>query len=217
MGIEPTLYIRAKAQKGWINMKALKNTIAVLTAAVCMAMPLHASAEETNAVYEVTDVPEITDVIDITDVIEITDMPEITEVIEITDVPEMSAELIAAGDTVDPLATSLLGNRSASCSAGSSQVLITASLKSSATMAEIGFVNIEIYRSSNNQDWSPFIFPSDQLATNASSHKLDNFPVQVIGGYYYYVSLTYHVKESGWLFPKTEEEITTTNSVYVPK
>lgn len=118
--------------------------------------------------------------------------------------------------TFDPDSAGLITSYTHSLSSGTSRVLLNASIKASAIMAEIGFKDIKIQKStSSTGSWSTYFAPSNQLATNTKAHSLSNFLIAVPSGYYYRVQMTLYAKETGWFFPDSESITVTTNVVYV--
>jgi hypothetical protein len=129
----------------------------------------------------------------------------------------IQAYAAAGGEsTFDPDSAGLITSYTYSLSSGTSRVLLNASINASAIMAEIGFKDIKIQKStSSTGSWSTYFAPSDQLATNSSSNSLYNFLISVPSGYYYRVQLTFYAKETGWFFPESESITVTTNTVQV--
>ena len=119
-------------------------------------------------------------------------------------------------NTYDPDSVGLITSYTHSLSSGTSRVLLNATIKASAIMAEIGLKDIKIQTSTSSAgSWSTYFAPSDQLATNAKTYGLSNFLIAVPSGYYYRVQMTLYAKETGWFFPTSESITVTTNVVYV--
>lgn len=121
------------------------------------------------------------------------------------------------GNSADPDATGLITSYALSCTAGSKRILINANVYASDVMAKIGFKDITIEQSSTGTGgWSTYFQPSDQMASDAMSHSLNNFLIAVPGGYYYRVTLTNYAKEYGWFFPDSQSITNYSNVVWVP-
>lgn len=121
------------------------------------------------------------------------------------------------GNTASPQAAGLIASCSLYCGAGTNRVYITAATDGSDEMAKIGFIDIEVQRSTNGSNgWQTVAEPDDQIAVNAYSHHLMNFAVPVTGGAYYRVTLTHYAKELGWFFPTTQTLTCTSNVIWVP-
>jgi len=64
-------------------------------------------------------------------------------------------------------------------------------------MAEIGFTNIEVQRSTTGTSgWVTEFTPVDDTVTNATSHTKNN-EARSVGGYYYRVKLYHYAKDTG--------------------
>ena len=135
-----------------------------------------------------------------------------------TVLPDISVPVAADNEAVAPAAAGLIASRTLSISAGVKTVYITATTKGTNTMAKIGFVDIEVQRSSNNSTWTTVekTLP-DKLAEDTVSYSLSKYSTSVTGGYYYRVVLTHYAKEQGWFFPSSQSVSATSNSVWVPK
>lgn len=116
---------------------------------------------------------------------------------------------------VSVYATGLISSYALSCSSGSKTVYITAENYGTDKMAKIGFKNIKIQRSSDNQNWSKYDTVPDQISEDAYQKKMSRYAVSVEGGYYYRVVLDIYAKENTWWFPKTQTINATSNSVWV--
>ena len=65
-------------------------------------------------------------------------------------------------------------------------------------MKKIGFTNIVVEYSANNNNWYTYDDDfSSQTTSNAYSYSLVNFSVPVENGYYYRVTLNHYAKEAG--------------------
>lgn len=124
-----------------------------------------------------------------------------------------STALAAVTEEVEPLAAGLISTYTLGCSAGTKTVYITAITTGNEQMAEIGFTDIKIQRSSDRTNWTTEKTVSDKIAEDTISHSLANYAVTVKGGYYYRVQLTHYAKEDTWWFP--DEQTVTNTSSYV--
>lgn len=121
---------------------------------------------------------------------------------------------IRPSDSVD--AVGLIARCTLSCTGGSKTININASVYGNYTLAKIGFKNIRIQRSSDQNNWTTEKTISDQISEDAMQKKLSNYSVSVNGGYYYRVVLDNYAKEDTWWFPKTQTVEATSNSVWIP-
>lgn len=136
--------------------------------------------------------------------------------------PVMSVNAVAAEESVgdssensDTKAAYLISSRYLSISNSNGQLCINGSTVGVTTMASIGFVNVNIERSSNGiSGWSHAYGVSNVLNANALSCDFNNMLVNVASGYYYRVVLDHYAKETGW-FPRTQSESNTSNIVYI--
>ena len=117
-------------------------------------------------------------------------------------------------DSVD--AVGLISDYALSCSGGSKTVYINAEVYGNDIMAKIGFKNIKIQRSSNQNSWTTEKTVSDQIAEDVAIKKLERYAVSVNGGYYYRVVLDNYAKEDTWWFPDTQTVQNISNSVWIP-
>ena len=83
-------------------------------------------------------------------------------------------------------------------------------------MAKIGFKNIKVQRSSNQNTWTTEKTPPDLIDEDDAQKIISNYAVKVDGGYYYRVVLDNYAKEDTWWFPKTQTVENISNSVWVP-
>ncbi len=67
---------------------------------------------------------------------------------------EKAKNAIALSESAEPLAAGLITYYSLSCSGSTKKVCITARTKASETMAEVGFTNIVVQRSSDKNNWT---------------------------------------------------------------
>ena len=103
-----------------------------------------------------------------------------------------------------------------SISSGIQTVCLNAAVYGTETMAELGFKDISIQRSSNGTSgWIEEKTISDDIAEYMSAHKIRNRSVSVSGGYYYRVELEFYAKETGWFFPSSESFTGYSNVVWV--
>ena len=85
-------------------------------------------------------------------------------------------------------------------------------------MAEIGFIDFEIQRSTTGTgNWTSTSYSvSDRVKEDDYYYSISSLPVNVAGGYYYRVYMKAHAKETGWFFPKTQNIGFDTAGVWVP-
>ena len=117
---------------------------------------------------------------------------------------------------VSVYATGLIATYALSCSAGSKTVYINAEIYGNYTLGKIGFKNIKIQRSSDQNTWTTEKTVPDKLSEDVMQKKLSKYAVSVKGGYYYRVVLDMYAKEDTWWFPDTQSVTVTSNSVWVP-
>ena len=112
----------------------------------------------------------------------------------------------------------LLLNYYGYCTSSSNELYISAFVGAIDTMAEIGFIDFEIQRSTTGTgNWvSTSYSVSDQIGENARTYSISLLPVDVEGGYYYRACMKAHAKETGWFFPKTQNSWFDTTGVWVP-
>lgn len=112
-------------------------------------------------------------------------------------------------------ATYLISSKSLAVSNKNGQLCINGSTVGVTTMKSIGFVNIDVERSSNGvSGWSHAYDVDDVLNTDVSRCDFNNKKVNVASGYYYRVVLDHYAKETGW-FPRTQSEGNTSNVVFI--
>ncbi len=112
-------------------------------------------------------------------------------------------------------ATYLIISYSLNVSNSNGQLCINGSTVGSKTMKSIGFVDIDVERSSNGTSgWTHAYDVTDVLNTNALRCDFDNKKVNVTSGYYYRVVLNHYAKETG-IFPRTQSVPNTSNVVYI--
>lgn len=85
---------------------------------------------------------------------------------------------------------------------------------SDSKMKSIGLKNIAIQRSSDRVKWEKEKPLSDMLNTSNYEYYLNNYSINVEGGYYYRVTCTHYAKESG-LFGSSQSVNNTSNSVWI--
>lgn len=130
-------------------------------------------------------------------------------------VEESSASVLSveSSDSVD--AAGLISYCALSCSGGSKTVYIVAEVYGTEQLAKIGFKNIKIQKSSDQNNWVTEKTIPDQIAEDNIQKRLSKYPVTVDGGYYYRVVLDNYAKEDTWWFPKTQTLTTTSNTVWI--
>lgn len=111
----------------------------------------------------------------------------------------------------------LISNYTNSCLAGTKTIYISAKTSCVDKMAEVGFKNIEIQRSSDNVNWTTERTVTDYILLSKQICNLDDYAVLVEGGYYYRIVLEHYAKEDTWWFPEEESLKSTSNSVWVSK
>lgn len=127
-----------------------------------------------------------------------------------------NANVSTTNSGVSVYAAGLIATYSLSCSGGSKTVYINAEICGNYTLAKIGFKNIKIQRSSDQNTWTTEKTVSDKLSESAMQKLLSGYAVSVEGGYYYRVVMDMYAKEDTWWFPKTQSVTVTSNSVWVP-
>lgn len=104
---------------------------------------------------------------------------------------------------------------SLSISGSNRQLNLTGYTKAITSMKKIGLKDIKIQRSSDGINWSTEKTLSDMLLSDSSAYYLNNYKVDVNGGYYYRVTCNHYAKEYG-LFGATQSEPNTSISIWVP-
>ena len=122
---------------------------------------------------------------------------------------------VSTGD-VEPFAAGLISGYSLGCTKGTKTVYITAITTGNEQMAEIGFTDIKIQRSSDRTNWTTEKTISDKIKEDATTYSLANYAVTVQGGYYYRVQLTHYAKEDTWWFPDEQSVTNTSSYVWIP-
>jgi hypothetical protein len=116
----------------------------------------------------------------------------------------------------EPRSAGLIDYGLLSISSGIQTVYLNAEVYGTATMAELGFKDISIQRSSNGSSgWTEEKTIADDIAEYMSAHKIRYKSVSVSGGYYYRVELEFYAKETGWFFPSSESFTGYSNVVWV--
>lgn len=135
----------------------------------------------------------------------------------------VSAETIPGTTTVTTseeviTSTTLIQNYTFSKSATANALSLTASVTAIEVMKKIGFINFEIQRSSSSSgSWTSTSYNvPDQIAEDAISNSIVQYPVSVAGGYYYRICLDFYAKEKGWFFPKTQTFHYESTAIWVP-
>lgn len=108
----------------------------------------------------------------------------------------------------------LISGYDLSISKSGNMLYINADTYAFSIMKTIGFTNIVVEYSTNNNNWYTYKddIPS-QTTSNAYSCSLVNFSVPVENGYYYRVTLNHYAKETGWLFGNSQSVPNTSNVV----
>lgn len=130
---------------------------------------------------------------------------------------ETTAPIVTTTNTENVTATGLIMTYSLQISGTSKKVSISGKTLGTDTMAKIGFINIEIQRSSNGSSgWTKELGLDDDIATNTHFHNKVSEQHNVAGGYYYRVKLDHYAKETGWWFPSSQTVTNYSNVVWVP-
>ena len=117
--------------------------------------------------------------------------------------PEVIDEIVETADLISEYYNSI--------STGTKKIHMNISTYGSFTMSEIGFIDIDIERSSDNVNFTHERYADDKTITNASSYHIGYYSWNVSGGYYYRVKLTHYAR-----YGSTSESITSySNSVWV--
>lgn len=117
------------------------------------------------------------------------------------------------GDAV-PYAAWIITNYSLSCSSAKKAVKITGKTSASTTMAEVGFKDIVVQRSSDNVNWVDEVDVGTIVESSSSIGYLSDYFVLVDGGYYYRVKCKHYAKKKG-LFGGSQSVENHSNSVWV--
>ena len=107
----------------------------------------------------------------------------------------------------------LISDYSLLISKSGNMLYINADTYAFSIMKTIGFTNIVVEYSTNNNNWYTYDDDfSPQTTSNAYSYSLINFSVPVENGYYYRVTLNHYAKEAGW-FGKSQSVPNVSNVV----
>lgn len=117
--------------------------------------------------------------------------------------PEVTDEIV---ETID-----YISHYSNSISTGTKKIHMNLNIYGSFTMSEIGFINIDIERSSDNANFTHERYADDKTITNSSSYHIGDYSWNVTGGYYYRVKVTHYARYGS----STESITSTSNSVWV--
>jgi len=130
---------------------------------------------------------------------------------------EASSTTVSATETnISPLAEGLIESYFVYCSGGTKTLYLSARTKGTEILGKVGFKSITVQRSSDNKSWTTETTISDNIAEDALSHSIENYPISVAGGYYYRVKLTHYAKEQTWFFPNSQSVDNTSSSVWIP-
>ena len=134
--------------------------------------------------------------------------------------PRMSVSADSSIETSDDNTdfVHLLNSYYLTLSSSSNKMYLTGVVTAYETMAEVGFIDFEVQRAySSTGSWSTTSYSiPNQLAYNKKSKAIENYPLPVLGGFYYRVCFHAYAKEDAWLFPDTETEWYESPAVYVP-
>ena len=117
--------------------------------------------------------------------------------------PEVTDEIV---ETVG-----YISDYSNTISTGTKKIHMNISTYGYFTMSEIGFVDIDIERSSDNVNFTHERYADDKTITNSSSYHIGDYSWNVSGGYYYRVKVTHYARYGS----STESITSTSNSVWV--
>lgn len=168
---------------------------ALLACCLCVSFPIQSFAEDTD------------------------EMPVDSEILtdseEVLIYSEIPVEWVESADNTR--SSGLISSFYITCSVGKKTLYITAETSCNDTMAELGFTDIQIQRSTNKTDWTDERTVTDYVIYNNTSCKLKEYAVSVQGGYYYRVVLKHYAKENTWWFPDEEYCTNTSYEIWVPK
>lgn len=117
-------------------------------------------------------------------------------------------------ENVVPYAAGLITNYSLFCSSATKAVKITGKTSASTTMAEVGFKNIVVQRSSDKVNWADEVDVGKIVESSSSIGYLSDYLVSVTGGYYYRVKCKHYAKAKG-LFGGSQSVENYTDGVWV--
>lgn len=113
-----------------------------------------------------------------------------------------------------PYAAGLITNYALYCSSAKKAVKITGKTSASTTMAEVGFKNIVVQRSSDNENWTDEVDVGKIVEKSSTIGYLSDYTVAVEGGYYYRVKCNHYAKAYG-LFGGSQSVENYTDGVWV--
>ena len=116
-------------------------------------------------------------------------------------------------DNSDTRATLIIGGY-LDCSVNGKSLKITGMTTCNGVMAQVGFKNVKVQRSSNGTSWTTEKTLGNFLDTDSSSYLLST-TYTVTGGYYYRVTADHYAKEQGWFFPGSDTIDNWTNSAWI--
>lgn len=116
-------------------------------------------------------------------------------------------------DEIQPYTAGLISRYSLSATSSNGNLCLNGYTLSNSKMKSIGFKNIVVQRSSDGVNWEKEKNLSDILKSDYEYY-LDDYSVNVQGGYYYRVTCTHYAKESG-LFGSSQSVNNTSNSVWI--
>ncbi len=129
---------------------------------------------------------------------------------------ERSVITSSAENGASVYAVGLIARYTLSCSGGTKTVYINATVYGNDIMAKIGFKNIKIQRSSDQNNWTTEKTIPNQISEDATYKLLSEYSVSVNGGYYYRIVLDNYAKEDTWWFPDEQTVEAISNSVWIP-
>ncbi|MBQ8922076.1 MAG: hypothetical protein IJ060_07950 [Oscillospiraceae bacterium] len=129
------------------------------------------------------------------------------------------AEESAPPEAEDEIVNSvgLISNTWRSISKGTKTIYLTAGTESASTMYRIGLTEMYVQRSANGTSgWSSEKFVGNNIDGNTDSSEIEDFPITVVGGYYYRVYLKHYARATSASNSLIEEIPKYSNVLWVP-
>lgn len=123
-------------------------------------------------------------------------------------------DTIAVSKESDIMTAGLISSYFLVVSNSNGQLCISGATQALTEMKTVGFIDIQIERSSDGNNWVHVQDIDDVLNSDASSCYISNQKVSVTKGYYYRVTCTHYAKSKG-LFAKTQSQFNTSNSIMI--
>ncbi|MCM1524034.1 MAG: hypothetical protein NC120_06210 [Ruminococcus sp.] len=118
-------------------------------------------------------------------------------------------------ETVEPRTAGLIRKCTLTATTADNKFYLSGVTAASSTMKSIGYKDIVVEYSIDNSHWyTENDNIDDLLISNSSTYSLNNYNIDVKGGYYYRVKLNHYAKESG-LFGSSQSVENTSNSVWI--